>query len=122
MTKGTKKYYRYGICFKEKVVSEVSSGSSISEVCRRYGITGTSTVQRWIKQFGRDELLNTIVRIEPKGERDRLKELESEIKKLKLLSADKTMEADALETLIKIANRHYDTDLKKNFGRQQSGR
>jgi transposase-like protein len=42
MTKSMKKYYLYGICFKEKVVSEVSSGSGISEVCRRYGITDTS--------------------------------------------------------------------------------
>jgi transposase-like protein len=52
MTKSKKSYYRYSICFKEKVVEEVSSGLSISEVCRRYGIKGTSTVQTWIKKFG----------------------------------------------------------------------
>jgi transposase-like protein len=40
-----KTYYRYSICFKEKVVEEVSSGSGITEVCRRYGIKGTGTVQ-----------------------------------------------------------------------------
>ncbi|MDR1340300.1 MAG: transposase [Prevotellaceae bacterium] len=49
------------MCFKEKIVAEVSSGSSISEVCRRYGINGTNTVQTRIKKLGQDELLNTVV-------------------------------------------------------------
>ena len=31
-------FYRYSECFKEKVIEEVSQGSSISEVCRRYDI------------------------------------------------------------------------------------
>ncbi|MDR2774858.1 MAG: hypothetical protein LBC19_08975, partial [Tannerella sp.] len=60
-------------CFKEKVVQEVSSGSSISSVCRRYGIKGGATVQSRIKKFGRDDLLHKVVRIEMKGEEDRLK-------------------------------------------------
>jgi hypothetical protein len=37
-------YYRYSICIKEKVVQEVSEGSSISEVCRRYDIKGAATL------------------------------------------------------------------------------
>jgi hypothetical protein len=61
MTGKKKTYYRYSICFKEKVVQEDSSGSGITEVCRRYGIKGTSTVQGWIRRFGREELLNTVV-------------------------------------------------------------
>ncbi|MDR1339612.1 MAG: transposase [Prevotellaceae bacterium] len=43
MTKSKKKSFRYSSCFKEKVVEEVSSGSSVSEVCRRYGINGAGT-------------------------------------------------------------------------------
>ena len=31
-------FYRYSECFKEKVIQEVSQGSSISEVFRRYDI------------------------------------------------------------------------------------
>ncbi|MDR1339940.1 MAG: transposase [Prevotellaceae bacterium] len=100
MTKIRKKYLRYSICFKEKAVSEVSTGSSISEVCRRYGINGAGTVQTWIKKFGRDELLNTVIRIEMKGEGDRLKELESEIRALKIAVAEKTMALDAMEKLV----------------------
>ncbi|MDR1182316.1 MAG: hypothetical protein LBL13_10115 [Bacteroidales bacterium] len=56
-----------------------------------------------------------------KEEKDRLKELEleSEIKKLKLALAEKTIALDAMETLVKIANRHYKTDLKKEFGQKK---
>ena len=53
-----------------------------------------------------------------KGEKDRIKELESEVKKLKIALADSTMEKHALETLIKIVNEHYQTDVKKNLGQQ----
>jgi hypothetical protein len=56
-----------------------------------------------------------------KGEKDRVKELEAEIKKLKIALADKTMEKDVLETLIDIVNEHYETDVKKNLGQKRSG-
>ncbi|MDR1182068.1 MAG: transposase [Bacteroidales bacterium] len=119
MTKRKKTINRYSLCFKEKVVQEISSGSSISEVRRRYGINGNTTVQGWIKHFGREELLNKVVRIEMIGEKDRLKELESEVKKLKIALVEKTIALDAMETLVKIANRHYKTDIKKNLGQKQ---
>ena len=60
MPKRHKKTYRYSNCFKEKVVEEVSKGSSISEVRRKYDIRGGYTVQNWIKKYGREELLNTV--------------------------------------------------------------
>jgi transposase-like protein len=120
MTKGHEKYYRYSICFKEQVVSEVASGASINSVSRRYGIKGSGTVRGWIKQFGSDELLSKIVRIEMKGEQDKLKQLEKELKATKIALAEKTMALDAMETLVALANKHYNTDLKKNFGLKQS--
>jgi transposase-like protein len=98
----------------------VSQGASISEVCRRYDIKGGGSVQGWIKQFGREELLNKIVRIEMKGEQDKLKQLEKELKATKIALADKTMALDAMEALVEIANKYYNTDLKKNFGQKQS--
>ncbi len=55
-----------------------------------------------------------------KGEKDRTKELEHEIKRLKIALADATMEKHALETLIEIVDEHYQTDVKKNLGHQPS--
>jgi hypothetical protein len=55
-----------------------------------------------------------------KGEQDRLKELEKELKATKIALADKTMALDAMEVIVDMANKRYNTDLKKNFGQKQS--
>lgn len=112
---------RYSISFKQKVVKEIEEeGLTLQAARKRYDIKGGETIQRWLRNFGKSHLLNKIVRVETKGEKDRLKELEAEVKRLKLALADKTMEKDVLETLIEIVNEHYHTDVKKNFGQQRS--
>ena len=118
MSKIQKTVYRYSNCFKEKVVQEVSSGSSISEVCRRYDIKGGGTVQYWIRKFGRKELLNTVIRVKMRSEDDKIKQLEAENKRLKIALADATLANDLLETLIDVVDEHYQTDIKKNFGQK----
>ena len=55
-----------------------------------------------------------------KGEKDRLKELIEENKRLKLALADATLAKQALESLIEVVNENYDTDVKKNFGQKPS--
>ena len=117
MTDQVKEIKRYSISFKQKVVREIEEeGLSISVAARRYGIRGGDTIQGWLRKFGKNHLLNKIVRVETKGEKDRLKELEAENKKLKLAYADAVMQRDVLEILVDIANEHYGTDIKKNFG------
>ncbi|HTG54973.1 MAG TPA: transposase [Niabella sp.] len=121
MVKGfVREQVRYSISFKQKVVKEVESGLAIEAVRRRYDIGGGSTIQKWIRQFGKHHLLNKIVRVETRDEKDRVKELEAEVKKLKLALADSMLENRALETLIEIVDEHYDTDVKKNFAQQSS--
>ena|ERR1700693_1401033 len=121
MTRQQKQTIRYSISFRQKVVKEIEEeGIKVSEAARRYGIKGGATLQRWIKELGKNHLLNKIVRIEVKGEKDRVRELEAEIKKLKIALADATMEKHALETLIEVVNENYQTDVKKNFGQQLS--
>jgi transposase len=122
MKKGQGIIMRYSSSFKQKVVNEIErEGLSISVAARRYDIRGGGTIQKWLKQFGKNQYLNKIVRVEMKGEKDRVKELEAEVKKLKLALADKTMQKDVLETLIDIVNEHYHTDVKKNLGPKVSG-
>ena len=118
MSKVQKTTYRYSNCFKEKVVQEVSSGSSISSVCRRYGIKGGATVQSWLRKFGRKELLNTVIRVKMRSEEDRVKQLEDENRRLKIALADATLAQDVLETLVGVVNEHYQTDVKKKFGQK----
>ena len=111
---------RYSISFKQKVVKEIEEeGLTFSEAMRRYGIKGGQTLQKWAVSFGKNDLLNKVVRVEMKGEKDRVKELEAQVKKLKIALADATLAKGALETLIEIVDEHYQTDVKKNLGQKQ---
>jgi len=116
MSKNHRGKIRYSDCFKRKVVEEISHGSSISDVRLRYGIRGNATVQKWLKKYGREELLTEVIYVKMRSELDRIKELEEENKRLKLALADATLAGHALESLIAVANDHYGTDLKKNLG------
>jgi transposase-like protein len=122
VTKSRKRYVRYSICFKEKVVQEISAGSSISEVCRRYGIKGGETVQGWLKKFGRTELLNEIVHVKLRGEVDELKRIETENKRLKILLGEMLISKQELESLILAVNAHYQIDVRKDFGEDQKSK
>ena len=93
-----------------KVVQEISAGSSLSEVCRRYDIKGSCTVQRWIKKYGRTELLNTVIRVKMRSEDDKIKQLELENKRLKISLADAMLTKELLEKLVETADNHYQTD------------
>ena len=116
MTKSVREFKRYSISFKKQVVEEVESGSSYSELQKKYDIRGAETIQKWVRSLGRHHLLNKLVRIETVDEKQRLKELEEENRKLKSALADSVVANHMLETLIKVANQEYGTDLKKNFG------
>lgn len=121
MSRESKVITRYSMGFKLKVIKLIEEeGYSISRVAGIYGIKGGQTIQRWLKRYGKNHLLNKIVRVEMKGEKDRIKELESEIKKLKLALADSTMENKVMQRLIEEVDKYYQTDIKKNLGQQSS--
>lgn len=112
---------RYSISFKQMIVGEIDRGQSIEYVRKKYDIAGTGTIQRWITRFGKNHLLNKIVRVENSGDKDKQKQLEQEIKRLKLALADAHMGKVLLEGVIEMANEEYKTDLKKNFGNRLPG-
>ncbi|MBP9796698.1 MAG: transposase, partial [Chitinophagales bacterium] len=89
---------RYSVSFQHRVVKEIEEeGISISVIKRRYDIRGSETIQKWIRKFGKTHLLNQIIRIETMEEKDRIKKLEEEIKRLKLALADSVLAKDCLE-------------------------
>jgi transposase-like protein len=112
---------RYSLSFKVHIVNEIEQGLlTISEARTRYGIGGVETIQKWLRRFGKNHLLNKIVRVQTVNERDQLKAMQEEIKKLKEALADAHMEKRLLETFIDLANEEYHTDIKKNFGAKGS--
>jgi transposase-like protein len=116
MTKCTKKYYRYSVCFKQKVVEELQQGElSLSAISRKYGIKGEGTVKRWVLRYGDPQKLNEVIYVKMRHETEQLKALEQEIRRLKIALADKTLAYDALETLLEVAGIDQ-AALKKNIG------
>ena len=81
---------RYSEAFRRRVVSEPESGkhTSIEAARRAYGIKGSTTVTKWVRKYGREDLLPEIVRIQTLKERDELKEARRRIRKLKAAVAD----------------------------------
>ena len=76
-------FIRYSEAFKQEIVREVESGSrSLSEARLVYHL-GSCTIQRWIKRMGKFDLLPRAIRVEKPDEKDRIKELERQIKDLK---------------------------------------
>ena len=75
---------RYSEAFKLQVISELESGklSSIFEAQRRYGIRGGQTVQNWLKKYGRNHLMNKIIKVQTPKDRDEVKELKKRIREL----------------------------------------
>jgi transposase len=112
---------RYSISFRQKVVREIEEeGLTIEAAKRRYGIGGGQTIQRWIRKFGKYHLLEKIIRIESMEEKDKVKKMQDEIRKLKEALADSMMAQKCLEAVIQEANKEYKTDLKKSFGSDAS--
>ncbi len=84
----------YSEAFKRQVVGELGRGKHGSpEGARRaYGIGGATTVQKWVRKYGREDLLQKRVRIETLKERDELKEARKRIKDLEAAVADAHVE------------------------------
>ena len=90
---------RYSEAFKQQVVQEVESGrGTVQELRRKYGLS-TNTIQYWIKRIGKLELLPKLIRVEKPDEKDRIKELERQIRQLKEALADTQVDS--------IINRSY---------------
>jgi hypothetical protein len=54
-----------------------------------------------------------------KEERDEIKQLKEENKRLKIALGEAMLAKHALESLIEVVDRHYQTDVKKNFEQKQ---
>jgi len=81
---------RYSEAFKRQVVGGLEQGrwGSLNAVCRVYGIGGTATIAKWVRRYGREDVLPKNVRIETLKERDELAEARKRIRELEAAVAD----------------------------------
>jgi len=105
---------RYSPAFKRKVVEEIERGKfTVGEVRRIYDIKGADTINRWLKNLGREHLLNRVIRVEMKDEKDKLRELERQKRELESALAQAHLKILSLETMIDIAEERFDIKIKK---------
>ena len=103
MTKGRKETVRYSDCFKRAVIEEIEKKGLSIEACRRkYSIGGATTIQKWLKKYGKNHLLNKIVRVETIDEIGELQALKKELKALKEAFAETTLENKVYKTYFQI--------------------
>lgn len=98
---------RYSEAFKSQVVREIEEGklASCHAATERYGIGGSVTVSRWVKEYGRSHLLGKVVRVETAEERDEMKRLKQRIRELEALVADQALDLAVERTYVKLACR-----------------
>jgi len=109
--------YRYSSAFKLKIVNEIESGKyTIGEARRIYDIKGDHTIQYWINQLGKNHLLSKVVRIQMKDEKDKIKELENQVKVLQMAFTQVQVDNICWKSLVEVIDEKYHIDSKKNFG------
>jgi len=114
-----KEFVTYSEAFKMQVVEEMSQGkfATILQAQKAYGIRGAITIQKWLKKYGREELLPKRVRVETMAEIDELAEAKKRIRDLEKALADSHMDYCLERAFLEIACEEMGTsreDLKKN--------
>jgi len=81
---------RYSESFKLQVVRDIDSGKyeSCFQAMQAYGIGGCDTVQRWVLKYGKNHLLNKVVKVEKPNEKKEIKKLKDKIRKLESALSD----------------------------------
>ena len=114
---------RYSEAFKKQVVGEYEAGASAAGLRQKYGIKGGSTINRWVKKYGREGSRYELMVIQKPEERDRIKQLEKRVQQLESALAQVTLDKLMLESLVEVIEAESGTEVKKNIGRRSlSGR
>jgi transposase-like protein len=116
-----KKVIRYSEAFKQQVVSELEDGryGSPYAASQAYGIRGTTTIQRWVREYGKSHLLSKVVRVEKQGEPGEIKRLKERVRQLETTLADAHMDWALEKSFFEILCERTDTDVeafKKKHG------
>lgn len=110
----TKQVKRYSEAFKLQVVSEYEAGSNISDLQKKYGITGGSTIRRWIKKYAKEGFRHELIRIQTAQEARQVKELEKQVQELEQVLGKVTLEKLKLESILEELEEAYSVEVKKN--------
>ncbi len=106
-------YKRYSIAFKKQVVAEYEAGASLRTLNQRYGITGSTTVQRWVGQYGREGIRHKMVVIQQPEEREHVRQLQAEVQQMKEALAQMALDNFVLKCTLAVAEEELGYEVKK---------
>jgi len=96
---------RYSVCFKRQVVEDMESGrfDTMGEAQQHYGVTGNGTVQRWLRQYGKNHLVPKVIRVQKPNEKDQIRQLKKQVAELKHALGETQAENVVNRQFLKIA-------------------
>jgi transposase-like protein len=96
---------RYSEAFKLQVVRQLEQGQFENpwEAGQAYGVKGTGTVSRWVRQFGKDHLLKRVVRVMKADEEAEVKALRKRVRELERALADAHMDLKLEAAYVELA-------------------
>lgn len=101
--------HRYSPELKQRLVAEIEAGHLSLRDAARDARTSVTMIQKWLEEYGRYQPKRDIVEVVMKSEQD-------QIAALKQALAEAHLKLIVYDELIVQANKHFKTDLKKNFG------
>jgi transposase-like protein len=108
---------RYSLAFKQAVVREYEAGESLTSLKHKYGITGATTINKWVEKFGRYGTRHKLMVIQKPEEQNRIHELEQRIAELEKALAQVTLDKLMLTATLEVAEREYGVKVKKTGAR-----
>ncbi len=115
------KVIRYSHAFKMQAVREVETGQDCAwAVQRKYGILGSNTVMRWVRQFGSGRH-GKVIRVERPNEANELLRLRAQLRQAKEALADAHLELALEKAFLEVACDHLNQTVE-GFKKKQGGR
>ncbi len=96
---------RYSEAFKLQVVRQLEQGhfGNPWEAGQAYGVRGSHTVARWVRQFGKGHLLGKMVRVMKADEQSEVKALRKRVRELERALADAHLDLKLEEAYVELA-------------------
>ncbi len=113
---------RYSEAFKLAVVRELESGGRpFAEVARKYGIRGTTTVQRWVRQYG-NGTRGKVIRVEKPEEINELRQLRERLRRMEQALANAHLDLALEREYVRIACKRAGIEDVEGFKKKSAGK
>ena len=116
------KVIRYSRAFKLQLVREVESGGmAVNQIRLKYGVRGTATVMRWVRQFGSNKY-GRVIRVERADEMEERARLRAQLRQAKEALADAHMELALERAYLAVACEQMDRTVEDFKKKHDGGR